>query len=64
MQELVKSANLLFASFESSYIWEFCGDRFEQSSQNQYRINDSHVGQYQSTSLSVMNRLHLDCPCR
>ena len=27
-QELVKTANLLFAQLETSYIWKYCGDQF------------------------------------
>ena len=41
--ELIKSANLLFATFESHYIWSFCGDQFEAASENQFRISDYSV---------------------
>ena len=32
-QELIKSANLLFASFETEYIWEFCGQQYEKATE-------------------------------
>ncbi len=41
-QELIKSANLLFASFESSYIWDFCGQQFELACRAEERMNDTH----------------------
>ncbi len=41
-QELAKSSNLLFASFESSYIWDFCGKRFETACMAEERMNDTH----------------------
>jgi hypothetical protein len=42
-QELIKSANLLFATFESSYIWDYCGTAFQKASGKRYRINDTHT---------------------
>ena len=30
--ELIKSANLLFGTFDSGYIWDYCGDQFEKAS--------------------------------
>ncbi|XP_059082535.1 protein dopey-1-like isoform X2 [Tigriopus californicus] len=40
-QELIKSANLLFGSFESFYIWDFCGEQFKKACHNRYHIGDS-----------------------
>ena len=40
-QELVKSANLLFGTLESSYIWEFSGRAFEKASCQRFRISDT-----------------------
>lgn len=41
-QELIKSANLLFGTFESNYIWDFCGKQFEKASNADERLNDTH----------------------
>lgn len=40
-QELIKSANLLFGSFESYYIWDFCGEQFKRACHNRFSIGDS-----------------------
>lgn len=42
-QELIKSANLLFGTLESAYIWEFCGKIFEKASCQRFRISDTEV---------------------
>ncbi len=42
-QELIKSANLLFGTFDSSYIWDFCGGAFERAAAKKRRINDTHA---------------------
>ena len=42
-QELIKSANLLFGTLESSFIWEFCGKTFEKASCQRFRISDTEV---------------------
>ena len=42
-QELIKSANLLFGTLESSFIWDFCGKSFEKASCQRFRINDNEV---------------------
>ena len=39
-QELVKSANLLFGTLESHYIWDFCGEQFAKASCQRFRISD------------------------
>ncbi len=41
-QELIKSANLLFSSFDSSYIWDMCGAQFERACLADERMNDTH----------------------
>ena len=41
-QELIKTANLMFGIFESSFIWEYCGTQFEKTSCQTYRISDNH----------------------
>lgn len=43
LQELIKSANLLFGTLESAYIWEFCGQTFEKASCQRFRISDTEV---------------------
>mgnify|MGYP001245568543 FL=1 len=44
-QELVKSANLLFGTLESNYIWEFCGQHFAKASCQRFRISDTEEDQ-------------------
>ena len=40
-QELIKSANLLFGTLESAFIWEFCAKAFEKASCQRFRISDT-----------------------
>ena len=40
-QELIKSANLLFGTLESAFIWEFCAKSFEKASCQRFRISDT-----------------------
>ena len=42
-QELIKSANLLFGTLESAFIWEFCGGAFDKASCQRFRISDTEV---------------------
>ena len=42
-QELVKSANLLFGTLESHYIWDFCGTQFSKASCQRFRISDTEI---------------------
>jgi len=39
-QELIKTANLLFAQLETSYVWNSCGDQFSQSCKR-LRVNNA-----------------------
>ena len=41
IQELIKSANLLFGSLDSCFIWDYCGKQFEKASCQRFRINDT-----------------------
>jgi len=43
--ELIKTANLLFETFESSFIWDFCGKVFEKASCLTYRVQDEDEGE-------------------
>ena len=58
-QELVKSANLLFSTLESNYIWEFCGEHFAKASCQRFRISDTEedsvnfVGSQESTVIEM-----------
>ena len=33
-QELIKTANLLFAQLETSYVWSLCGEQFKMACDN------------------------------
>jgi hypothetical protein len=58
-QELMKSANLLFGNLDTSYIWEFCGHKFEKASCQRFRINDTeanavnYVGSLETTVVEM-----------